>query len=306
MSGVATPFRLKFTVGPRVLLSIPIKATTHNAFGRGGIAHVREVIAQPGPGRTEAQVFRSVEAAPADVFSVEEPSSLLYVLQSYMRYRIDLRGDFEDLLEGLSSRTRSTLRRKVRKFERANDGQVDWRCYQDFESIKEFFSLASPLVEKTYQATRLDGALPTTKEFESRALGLASQGLVRAYLLFLHDKPIAYLYAPVSGDSLIYAYLGYDPACRSLSPGTVLQYHVHRALFAEKPCRYFDFTEGEGDHKKLFANQCHECIDLLCVPRSLRWRCTLAMHRTWNSFVVGSRSVVERSGFLPFLRRKLR
>ena len=69
---------------------------------------------------------------------------------------------------------------------------------------------------------------------------------MRAFLLFLAGEPVAYLYLPVSGRTLIYAYLGYDAEHAHLSPGTVLQMAALENLFAEKRFAYFDFTEGEG------------------------------------------------------------
>ena len=38
-----------------------------------------------------------------------------------------------------------------------------------------------------------------------------------------------------------------------MSPGTVLQYLALESIFDEKVNSYFDFGEGEGDHKKMFA-----------------------------------------------------
>ena len=101
-----------------------------------------------------------------------------------------------------------------------------------------------------------------------RCATLAARDQVRAWLLFVDGRPVSYLYAPAEGDTLIYAYLGYDPDFAEYSPGTVLQLEAMRQLMEERRFRLFDFTEGEGQHKRLFATDGVECVDLLLVrPR---------------------------------------
>ena len=92
---------------------------------------------------------------------------------------------------------------------------------------------------------------------------------VRGWLLFVDGRPISYLYAPAEGDTLIYAYLGYDPDFADFSPGTVLQLEAMRQLMEEGRFRLFDFTEGEGQHKRQFATGGVDCVDLLLVRPTL-------------------------------------
>ena len=76
--------------------------------------------------------------------------------------------------------------------------------------------------------------------------------------------------SPISGrrpraPRLIYAHLGHDPDFAEYSPGTVLQLEAMRQLMAERDFALFDFTEGEGQHKRLFATGGIDCVDLLLV-----------------------------------------
>ena len=92
---------------------------------------------------------------------------------------------------------------------------------------------------------------------------------MRGWILFLSGQPISYLYAPAEGRTLIYAYLGYDPEQAALSPGSVLQFEAMRQLMGEGRFSLFDFTEGEGQHKRLFGTGSVECVDLLLVRRTV-------------------------------------
>jgi hypothetical protein len=70
----------------------------------------------------------------------------------------------------------------------------------------------------TYQERLLDAGLPAGPEALERMRALARRDQMRGWLLFVDARPISYLYAPAEGDTLIYAFLGYDPEFAELSP----------------------------------------------------------------------------------------
>lgn len=188
-----------------------------------------------------------------------------FVRQSYRRSfaRLDL--DFDAYLAGFSAKSRSTCRRKLRKLAERSGGALDVRCYRSEEEIGLFHAEARLLSARTYQERLLDAGLPDGPEAVTEMRALARAGRARGWLLFLDGAAIAYLYAPAEGSTLIYAHLGHDPDFADLSPGTVLQLEAMRQLMAEKSFALFDFTEGEGQHKRLFATGGVDCVDLLLL-----------------------------------------
>ncbi|MEX2648467.1 MAG: GNAT family N-acetyltransferase [Alphaproteobacteria bacterium] len=231
---------------------------------------------------------------------------LRYVPQQYNRYVIDLTGTFETYLAKFSAKTRSTLKRKVRKFADASGGTIDWRSYRTPADIEAFHASARRLSERTYQERLLDAGLPDSEAFRSEMAALATSGEVRAYMLFLKGEPVGYLYCPVRRGVLIYEYLGYDPRVRDLSPGTVLQVLVLESLFAEGRFRAFDFTEGEGDHKRLFSTTSQYCADVFVLRPTAR---NLLLVASQLSLDKGSRAaamVVERLGLKSRLKQWIR
>jgi CelD/BcsL family acetyltransferase involved in cellulose biosynthesis len=193
-----------------------------------------------------------------------------FVRQRYQRRYAALDLGFEEYLGTFSSRSRSTLKRKVRKLAELSGGRLDVRCYRSADELGEFYRHARTVSAKTYQERLLSAGLPEGDEFVSEMHGLARRDAVRAWILFLDGQPISYLYAPAEGTTLIYAHLGYDPEHAALSPGSVLQYEAMRQLMEEGRFALFDFTEGEGQHKRLFGTGSVECVDLLLVRRRLR------------------------------------
>ncbi|WP_018881894.1 MULTISPECIES: GNAT family N-acetyltransferase [unclassified Thioalkalivibrio] len=197
---------------------------------------------------------------------------LRFVPRQYQRHFIDLTTGWEAYQARFSSKSRSSMRRKVRKLADASGGAVDWRQYDTPEGIQEFHQLAREVSSRTYQERLLDAGLPGSEGFIEQMLERAREGRVRGYLLFLHGQPIAYLYCPIDDGILRYAFLGYLQEHADLSPGTVLQWLVLEALFREGRFALFDFSPGEGAHKSLFGKDARFCADLYLLRPSWRNR----------------------------------
>jgi CelD/BcsL family acetyltransferase involved in cellulose biosynthesis len=107
---------------------------------------------------------------------------------------------------------------------------------------------------------------------------------------------VSYLYTPADGDTLVYAYLGYDPEFAAHSPGAVLQLEALREAMEEGAFRLFDFTEGDGQHKRQFATGSIDCADLLLLRPSLSNRATMAALGTFHGAVSLAKRVIRGRG----------
>ena len=231
---------------------------------------------------------------------------LFYMSSQYCHCYIDLGIGFEAYKQKFSAKTRSTINRKIRKYQDSCGGNILWKSYQSPEEIREFFQLARAVSKLTYQERLLNAGLPDTEEFIRDAEQLAAEQRLRAYLLFDGEKPVSYLYCPVHDEVLIYAYLGYDPAYMQLSVGTVLQWLALEALFAERRFRYFDFTEGQSDHKRLFATHQQQCANVLILRKSLKNYLIVYSHRSLEIFSGWLGEILERFGLKAKIKRLLR
>ena len=260
-ASVALPFR----IGPRTVWRVR-RRLRRVALSldqvRGG--HL------PSLGTVEGDGFLLI-SVPADRLPellAAHPGLKPFVRQRYPRFFADLRGSFDDYLAGFSSKSRSTLKRKVRKLVERSGGALDLRCYRTPDEIDDFYRKARAISARSYQERLLDAGLPEGDAALAEMRDIAARGAVRAWILSIDGRPASYLYAPADGLTLVYAYLGYDPDFADFSPGTVLQYEAMRQLIGEQTFRLFDFTEGEGQHKKLFATGEIACADLLLLRRS--------------------------------------
>src|SRR3546814_4337924 len=176
----------------------------------------------------------------------------------------------------MSANTRSGRKRKAKKLAKPSGGTLDVRAYRTPDELAVFHPIARTVSERTYQETLLGSGLPATPAFVRTMLAAAAADEVRAWLLFVDGLPIAYLYCPAEGDTLRYDYLGHEPEWSDWSAGSVLQVEAMRALFAERRFARFDFTEGEGQHKRQFATGGVACVDLMLLRPSLANRAVIA------------------------------
>jgi CelD/BcsL family acetyltransferase involved in cellulose biosynthesis len=247
--------------------------------------------------------------APIDpAFTALRPGWISMTLREYPRHLVDLTSSFEDYLAKFSGKTRSTFKRKLRKFEEISGGTLDWKEFRNPEELKTFFPLAREVSAKTYQERLLGQGLPDTPAFREEVFARAARGAVRAYILFLKARPVSYLFLPVEEGTAIYAYLGYDPAYAEHSPGTVLQLHALERMFADPSLTLFDFTEGGGEHKQLFATHTEQCADLLILRPGSGATLIARTHQAFARAEARFASILERLGIkrnLKILMRRL-
>ncbi|MCA1750009.1 MAG: GNAT family N-acetyltransferase [Parasphingopyxis sp.] len=279
----ALPQPLRFQLGARTLFSVRRRLATVGWSLDEALAGEPSALPVLAPG-DHGYLLRSVPEAEAERLAARS-DMLAFVRQRYPRRYADLSGSFDDYMATFSARTRSTLRRKTRKFAELSGGTLDLRSYRGAEEIEEFHALARRVSRKTYQEKLLDAGLPEGAEALAEMRRLAARDRVRAWLLCLEGQPVSYLYAPANGETLIYAYLGYDPDFARHSPGAVLQIEAMREVIEEGRFRRFDFTEGDGQHKRQFATGSVACADMLLLRPTAGNRAVIAALKAFDGAV---------------------
>ena len=304
MSASAT-VPVRFTVGSRHLAAVPRELLTVSCglgeLIQGSMAALPEL-----PHDADGYRVLSAPVGSFGAIAAGHPGRIAGGFHAYRRHFIDMEGSFGDYLARFSPKTRSTLRRKTRRFARETGGELDIREYRDVSGIDEFLSHALPLSARTYQARLLDAGLPSDGAAQEEMRMRAAQDGVRAYLLFAGGEAVSYLYLPVDDATVRYAWLGYDDDWAKLSPGTVLQMEALERLFAEARYRWFDFTEGEGAHKAMFGTDSVECCSFLLLRRHLSNRLLLGSLAAFDGGVAMAKSVAGKAGALSQARRFLR
>lgn len=247
-----------------------------------------------------------VSKPPATI--VTQGDTLIYTPKVFNNYFVDLGGlgDFQAYLAQFSSKSRSTLLRKVRKFEKENGEGVVFREFAAGDDFDEFFRLAGPISVESYQERLLDAGLPRGPEFIAGIKARAARGEALAWLLFFHGKPVSYVLSLIDNGVATYDYVGYREDAQHLSPGTVLQYFILQSLFDRKGVFIFDFTEGEGEHKRFFSTGGQLCAKSYVFRRTLINGLRVRSHGFLEGFSDATVRLLEKLGLKRHIKALIR
>lgn len=173
---------------------------------------------------------------------------------------VDLPGDFEEYVAGLSKKDRHELRRKMRNFEAAGTAS--------FASVTGPDELALGL-DGLFHLMRIsrgdkDEFLTPQMEafFRDLCATFGSLGMARLSTLSLDGAPVAMTLA-FEDEATTYLYnSGYDPAFSHLAVGLMSKaYAIHDSIARGK--RRFDFLRGEEEYKRRLGGVDREVLTLV-------------------------------------------
>lgn len=289
----ARPVPIRLTMGARTILSMR-RRLHHVAYGLD-VALAGAAPDLPPLGDAEGWLVTSLPAGRAPVAA----NAIRIERQGYARRYVDLTIGRDDWLAGLSANARAAIGRKLRRIE----GQgLRVTAHHEPQAIAAFHAAARAISARTYQERLLDAGLPEGADFVAWLTEEAAAGRLRAWLLHVGDRPAAYLCCPAEGATLVYRWVGHDPDLAALSPGSVLLHEAIGALIAEGAFARFDFTEGDGQHKRQFATGSVACIDLLLLRPTIANRALAVMLGGFE----GAARLAKRVGIRRLLRPILR
>ncbi len=230
----------------------------------------------------------------------------IYTPKIFSRHYIDMGQSFEEYTKAFRAKTRSTIRRKIRKFSNSCGGDIDFRAYRSANEIEGFYRFARKVSADTYQERLLDAGLPDNQEYFARLRDAAAKDSVRGYILFYEGRPVSYLLFRIVEDMLLYDYLGYDPAYANWSVGTVLHWLAIEDLFGEQRYRLLDFTEGDGEHKRRFGTDHITCANVFFLKKELSTFFLLYLHAGLDCFAAFIGKLLTRLGLRSKIRKWLR
>ncbi len=163
----------------------------------------------------------------------------------------------DEIYGRLSSTRRKHLRADAKKLSNHALGSARIVCYRNEDELDTLFINAEEIAKKTYQRG-LRAGFSDAADVRMRLETAARKGWLRAYLLFLGDRPIAFWIGMLYGDSFLSEYMGYDPEFRALSPGLYLLLQVIAGFCGSAggdAVRELDFGLGAADYKTMLSTR---------------------------------------------------
>lgn len=240
-------------------------------------------------------LFNAAESLQSDGFRLFSPTGI------QERLKIEFPPNPIDYWTKFSSKTRNTFKRKQKKI-----GTTRLLRIAQPDQIPEFLEAAHTISQRTWQSEKL-GLRIHNNDAELRFFTfLATQQSLRSYLLFVDDKPAAFLIGTQHNGLFSYEEVGYDREFSDRSPGQVLLLQVLDDLLSDHPPRVFDFGGGAADYKQLFATTTSSSGTLWLVPPGVRPQLCLAYLRACRFVDRTARAAVKKLGATTLLRQLIR
>lgn len=173
------------------------------------------------------------------------------------RHLLSLPKDVEEVYGRMSGTRRKHLRSSERKLQEHPAGALRIVCYRDPSEFERLFRDAESIAQKTYQRG-LGAGFSDTPLVRAR-LGLAARkGWLRANLLYIGDRPVAFWIGVIYGRTFGSEYMGYDPEFRQFSPGMFLVMRVIEGLCSGASgdaVSELNFGPGDAEYKAMLSTR---------------------------------------------------
>ena len=169
-------------------------------------------------------------------------------------HRLRLGGSYEAFLKSCSRNSRVNVRRYSKRLVRKFGDKLAVKCLRGEDQLEQLSRDVGEIVPKTYQAGIGVGFLSTPEERELVALA-ARRGWLRAYVLTIADKPVAFWPGYQYDRTFFCAIPGYDPAYQVDRVGTFLLMKIIEDLCSDDEVDVLDYGFGDAQYKRSFSNE---------------------------------------------------
>ena len=163
-------------------------------------------------------------------------------------YSIHLPRGWAEYLTRFNSKQRNDLQRKHRLLSKHLGSGVTFRRLTAPADVDELYGDMALVAERA--RFRPGRKLPA----RANLLDAAKRGLLRSYVLYGGNLPLAYVIGYQAFDVYHYSDVAFSDDVARLSPGTVLLFHVIQDVCEDRPAHWFNFGLGGAEYKRRFCN----------------------------------------------------
>ncbi|MCL2305174.1 MAG: GNAT family N-acetyltransferase [Planctomycetaceae bacterium] len=233
-----------------------------------------------------------------------QPFRLLEVLAEMQHdLRIQLPDSIEMLLSGIDKKQRYNIRRAVKHFMTKVQSSELLRI-TEASQIESFFESVSEISRNSWQGKTFGHTDWKTDVRCQCWKKLATEGLLRSYLLLADGHPIAYRIGYQYAGTYYTQESRFDQKYQELTPGLVCLYRCLEDIMMINPADVFDFDFGTLGNKRIFAN---EEIESMTVYITATWKGTFLARtqKAINHFVFRCKRLLERWKIAERIRKIL-
>jgi len=214
--------------------------------------------------RTDSQFHASAIRVPGLI-------SRDHIRNTQPHFSLTLPRSADDFYHGLSPKVRKNLKYQAKKLLDDFPGAVSIRCFREVSDIDVLARDAEQVASKSYQRG-LGVGFGDSPAMRDRLRLQAQKGWLRAYILYVSNRPIAYWIADLNSSTLASKFLGFDPDLAQYSPGMYLLTKVIEDACNDThhPIEEVDFAPGHAQYKEVLSNREWQEAAIYIFARSLK------------------------------------
>ena len=169
-------------------------------------------------------------------------------------WRLSLPDSFNEFYQQRSKSSRSNIRNNANRMKKIYEENLSIRCFQEKGEIDQAIRDIETIAAKTYQRGLGVGFI-NSPETRRKWILAAEHQRYRVYVLYLEEKPCAFL-TGYPYDRIFFAdTTGYDFDYRYYHPGMFLFMRIIEEFCNEQNIEAIDFGFGDAEYKKQYSNQ---------------------------------------------------
>lgn len=218
--------------------------------------------------------------------------------------RIHLPDSMKTLLASIGSKQRYNIRRTINHFQ---ESVKEFRLERITEAsqIETFFDIMMKIATNSWQGKTF-GLTDWKTEARLKCWEkIADSGLLRSYILWAENKPIAYRLSYQYNGVYYGQAPGYDLSVAELAPGIVCLYYCLDDLMTYQPAQICDFDFGSLGNKRIFANEEIESATVF-ITGSTKGRVLASLQTFLNRFVYRAKRTLQKWGLMDRIRKILK
>jgi hypothetical protein len=179
-----------------------------------------------------------------------------HCLEPQVHRSMTLPDGIEALRSRFSAKVRKNHRWQANKLLQDHSGNVRIRCFRERSELDELFHDAEQIACKTYQRG-LGVGFDDNQLMRERLQFEAGRGGLRAYILYVADRPAAFWIGTVYKQTFFSSFMGYEPSLARYSPGTFLLLKVIEGFCtgdSGREVQLIDFGLGDAAYKNLLGD----------------------------------------------------
>jgi Acetyltransferase (GNAT) domain len=221
-------------------------------------AFLQEIMRVLKRGEAQAAVFRFVRTDSPLYSAITRSAPTMqrdYCPAAQVHRSMSLPSVAQGIRSRFSAKTRKNHRWQANKLLQDNSGNVRVKCFQQESELEELFRDAEQIARKTYQRG-LGVGFEDSPRMRDRLGFEMRRGGLRAYLLYVGDRPSAFWIGTVYKGTFFSSFMGYDPGLARYSPGTFLLLQVLEDFCAarQREVTSIDFGLGDAPYKQLLGD----------------------------------------------------